>query len=98
MNIHLHIDRLVLDAALLPRGGTASQVRAALEKELAHLLPQGLNAGLLDGLAAPSLAIPDLPARPVASATLLGRDVARSLYQSIGSSPPNPQPNQGGSF
>jgi len=83
--IELHIDRLTLDGFTLT-GAQSSILQVALERELSRLLSEGgltktFNAGF--ALAA----TPPLNAgiSPSASPSVIGRDLARTLYQGISS-------------
>ena len=82
MDIHVRIDRLVLDGVTLPAGGGAA-VGAALEAELGRLLAEG---GLAEAWQA-SAAVPRLAAGPVSlagSPENLGAGIARAVYGGLG--------------
>ena len=82
MDIHVRIDRLVLEGVTLPAGGGAA-VGAALEAELGRLLAAG---GLAEGWQAVA-ALPRLTAGPVSlagSPVDLGVGIARSVYGGLG--------------
>jgi hypothetical protein len=84
VNIHLHIERLILDG--LPVGpGQGARVQAAVEGELARLLAEG---GLAPGLRAGG-ALRAVPANPIQLApgnnpTQIGMQIAQSVYGGIG--------------
>jgi hypothetical protein len=84
MNIHLHIERLVL-AGLPLSAADGPRVRAALEVELSRLLAQGRLLPSLDA----GGAIPSLSAGAVGFGTErgpneFGREIAGALSASIG--------------
>ena len=82
MDIHLRIDRLVLEGVTLPPGGRAA-LGAALEAELGRLLAAG---GLAEGWQA-GAAMPRLAAGPVSLAgnpENLGTGIARAVYSGLG--------------
>jgi hypothetical protein len=82
LDIHLHIDRLVLEGVTLPPGGGAA-VGAALEAELGRLLAAG---GLAEGWQA-GAAVPRLAAGPVSLTSNpenLGAGIARAVYGGLG--------------
>ena len=83
MSILLHIERLVLDEALLG-GERASSVRHALERELTKLLAQPGAIDTLRGLGAMAA----LPAAMLPAAMhpqqVLGPRIATAVQQSLG--------------
>ena len=82
MDIHLHIDRVVLEDVTLPPGGRAA-FGTALEAELGRLLAAG---GLAEGWQA-GAALPRLAAGPVSlagSPADLGAGIARAVYGGLG--------------
>ena len=82
MDIHVRIDRLVLEGVTLPAGGGAA-VGAALEAELGRLLAEG---GLAEAWQA-GAAVPSLAAGPVSlagSPADLGAGIARAVYGGLG--------------
>lgn len=83
-DIHLHIERLVLDS--LPIGQAhGPQVQAAVEAELSRLLAEhGLAARLQGGGAAPSIAVAGIQLAPGSSPAQLGRQIAQSVFGGIG--------------
>lgn len=87
MNIHLHIEYLVLDGySMTPAQRTAFQ--SAAEAELSRLIASGgVSDAVAAGFAVPSLKAdpihPPSPLHPVS----LGHEVARSLYAGMGRSP-----------
>lgn len=79
MNIHLHIERVVVDS--VPRGaGQRDLLQAAIQTELARLLADGLAPGLVAGTALAHSAGAPLP-----GAT--GAGIAASIYGAIGKPP-----------
>lgn len=81
MSIELHIERLVLDEALLG-GERPEQVRAVIERELARRLAQpGTSAALAGFGHVASLPTSNLP--PGTSATF-GRRLAQTLARTMG--------------
>lgn len=93
MNVHVHIERLVLDGLTLGPGD-AGRVRAAVEAELGRLLADGgvapelRSGGALPGVTTPSITLgpPGAPGGP-AGALDSGREIARAVYRGIGSRP-----------
>jgi hypothetical protein len=82
LDIHLHIDRVVLEDVTLPPGGRAA-LGTALEAELSRLLAAG---GLAEAWQA-GAAVPRLAAGPVSlagSPADLGVGIARSVYVGLG--------------
>jgi hypothetical protein len=86
MKIALHIERLVLDGLPVtsPEG---ARVRAAVERELAAMLANGLTPELRHGGALPRLGAPDITLGPRERPDAIGRHIARSLHAGIGSEP-----------
>ncbi|MGS1121462.1 hypothetical protein [Rhodanobacter sp. UC4436_H3] len=86
MNIELHIERLVLDEALLG-GERAGNVRAALEGELARLLTRPGAVDALRGLGA----VATLPAATLPAAShpheRLGVRIATAVQHGLGITP-----------
>lgn len=84
MNVHLHIERLVLDGfALDAADGPA--VQAAVQAEVSRLLAeQGLGEGFRQGGALAYVRGADLqpPAAPGAGA--LGREIGAAVHRSLG--------------
>ncbi len=82
MNINLHIDRLVLDGLpLLPRDRL--RLQAALEAELIHLLTvNGLTADIDRSVA--RVAGAPIQITQDANMTVVGQEIARSVYAGIG--------------
>lgn len=84
MNINLHIERLILDG--LPfetRHRTA--LRAEIEIELARLLTEkGVAANWQSGGATPSLRADAIQLTAQSDAAQIGRQIAGSIYGSIG--------------
>lgn len=88
-NIHLHIERLVLDGLDLRRLD-AWAVRQELEAELTHLLQTGgLSTEMLAGQAIPSLSMGAI--LPSQKPQALGTRVAQALYGGIGHGAGNAQ-------
>ena len=83
MSIELHIERLVIDEALLG-GERAAAVRMALERVLTHLLAQPGGADALRGLGAQA-ALPPATLPPATRAQpRLGPRIATAVQQSLG--------------
>lgn len=86
MNVRLHIERLVLDGLELERGHEPV-LRAALEAELTRLIADGggathlLHAGMVPRLSAPGIETAGRGGDPAH----LGRQIARSVFDSLGS-------------
>lgn len=84
MNVNLNIERLVLEGFQL-RPGEHLLVRAAVEQELSRLLAErGVSPQLLSGGAVPRLAASDMRLNGGESPKQIGRQVAQTLYGSIG--------------
>ena len=82
MNVHVHIERLVLDGIDVPHGSHAA-LGAAVERELARRLASGgIAPSLLGGVAVPSLATPGIAA--AGSPRQLGGAIAGAVYGGIG--------------
>jgi len=87
VNVHLHIDRVVLDGVSIAAADRA-QFRVAVERELAGLLRRGGIAHEVE--AASSLAsvrATPISIAPAASAADVGRSVASSVFRGIGGRP-----------
>lgn len=83
MNIHLHIERLVLDG--LPIASIeAARVQAAVEAELGRLLANGFSAPA--SLAQDRIAGGEIQMGPGARPHELGRAIGQSVFASLGSS------------
>ncbi len=86
MNIHLHIDRLVLDGLDVPFG-SRDVLRAAVEQELTHLISAGgLARSIAGGVALPSAGAPPIVA--TGAPAHLGRAIAGSVYGAVGDGAP----------
>lgn len=83
MSIELHIERLVIDAALLG-GERAADVRAALERELARRLATPGAAAALRGLGALESLSPQPLVRARHSRELLGGRIADAVGGGLG--------------
>ena len=80
-NLHLHIDRLILnDVTLSP--SQRRLLQAAVEAELSHLLTEGA-ANFPSDQAIASLAIAPITPAPNSTPTQLGQQIAQSIYQGI---------------
>ena len=83
MNIHLHIERLVLDGLPIERN-QATHVQAAVEAELTRLLGEnGLAAGLQAGGAIPGIYANGIQLGDN-NPTHMGNQIAQSVYSGIG--------------
>jgi len=86
VNINVYIERLILDGIKMGPGQGA-KVKAAVEAELSRLLAEGgVESGLQSGGA-----FPNMPARSIQVSgeihpSRLGRQIARTVYGSIGES------------
>ncbi|MEA3276257.1 MAG: hypothetical protein U9Q81_13400 [Pseudomonadota bacterium] len=83
MNVHLHIDELVLEG--LPLEATdAAAVKAAVETELTRLLANGgLAPDLRTGGARASVPAGDIHLGGDRTPSDLGRQIGRTLYRGI---------------
>ena len=83
-DIHLHIERLILDGLPLEHG-QGPLVQAAVEAELSRLLTEnGLAPGLQTGGAVPGVQARGIQLSPGHSPARLGRQIAGSVYGGIG--------------
>lgn len=83
MNINLHIERLVVDAALLG-DGRREALHAAVEAELARLLAEGqLPAGRLHGAAIPTLNSAAIQIGAASNPAQLGAQIGQAVYGSL---------------
>lgn len=84
MNIHLHIERLVLDGLPVSYNQGAA-VQAAVEAELTRLLMENGIAGHLEtGGAMPYLSANPIQLSPGGNFLQLGTQVAQTVYSGIG--------------
>ena len=84
MNIHVHIERLILDGLPVERS-QGLLVRAAVEQELTRLLAaHGLSDELRLGGALPRVKGDALSIGRETHPARLGRQIARALYAGIG--------------
>jgi hypothetical protein len=84
MNVRLHIERLVLDGLALERGHEPV-LRAALEAELTRLIADGGGAHeLMTAGAVPRVSAPGIETAGDGDPAQLGRQIARSVYDSFG--------------
>ncbi len=83
-NIHVYIERLILDGLPIERG-QAPQMQAAVEAELARLLVgQGLAADLQAGGAVPSVRADAIQLAAGSNPVRMGTQIAQSVYSGIG--------------
>ena len=83
-NIHLYIDRLILDGLPLDRMH-APQVQMTVEAELTRLLSeQGLGTSLEAGGAVPSVRANGMQFSAGSTPKQMGTQIARSVYSGIG--------------
>jgi hypothetical protein len=83
-NIHLHIDRLILDGLPIERT-QGPHVQAAVEAELARLLTEnGLGATWEAGGAVPSVRASAIQLTSGSSPAQVGIQIAQSVYGGIG--------------
>ena len=84
MNIRVHIERLILDG-LNVSAGDGPRVQAAVEAELARMVSTGgLAPELLAGASLTALPAVSVSLAREQNATVLGEQVAHSVYQGIG--------------
>lgn len=84
MNVNLHIERLILDGLPI-ESRHGSTVQASIENELAKLLGQTDRlAANLRGGAVPSVRADAIQLASPSSPVQLGRQIAGSIYGSIG--------------
>jgi hypothetical protein len=82
-DIHLYIDRLILDGLPVERN-QASHVQAAVETELTRLLGEnGLAANLHSGGAVPSTCANEIQLTSGSNPYQLGAQIAQSVYNGI---------------
>ena len=82
-NIHLHIERLILDGLPVDRL-QAPHVQMAIESELARLLAEhGLDTNQNETVALPSLRADPIQLTPSYSPTQIGRQIAKAVYSGI---------------
>lgn len=83
MNIHVHIERLVLDDAV--SSGDQRGVRRSLQHELTRLLREGgLSREFHNGAAVPAVSGGSIDPHADRERTPLGSRVARAIYDGIG--------------
>ena len=83
-NIHLHIERLILDGLPIERA-QGPHVQAAVEAELARLLTEhGLGATSGAGGAVPSVRASAIQLTSGSSPAEMGIQIAQSVYSGIG--------------
>jgi hypothetical protein len=84
MNLHLHIDRLILDGVEVPLG-KPRVLQAAVESELVRLLTAGgISADIARGGARPDVGAKPIRLESAKDPVALGRRIARSVYGGIG--------------
>ena len=84
MNVHVHIERLILDGISIAPG-QRGLLHAAVEAELARLLAAGgLSPELLAGGATPSVPADGIRLTRGSSPAQLGSHIARAVYGGIG--------------
>lgn len=93
MNIHFHIDRLVLDG--LPISNVqASALRAVAEVEMARQLAEnGLRQ--MPGGAIPHLSAGSIEWPEGGNVSHLGQQIARAVFQGVNNASPSPSPARG---
>ncbi|KYC37276.1 hypothetical protein WA1_47535 [Scytonema hofmannii PCC 7110] len=85
MNIHINIERLILDGVTVSHA-QRPLLQAALEKELGRLLATGgLGAEFLAGGAVPSVSAGNIQITPDSNYTQMGQQIAQAVYRGIGS-------------
>jgi hypothetical protein len=84
MDIRVHIERLILDGLPITHSQGAL-VQAAVETELARLLTEGgIASSLQSGGALPGVRAGAMQQTSNAGPTQLGQQIARAVYQGIG--------------
>ena len=83
MNVNLHIERLILDGLPI-ESRHGSTLQASIENELARLLTQSDLAANLRGGAVPSVRADAIQLSSQSDPIQLGRQIAGSVYRSIG--------------
>jgi hypothetical protein len=84
-NIHIYIDRLILDGISVPHA-QRPLLQAAVEAELGRLLAEGgVGEEWRSGGAVPSLSTPAIQLSPDSSPTQWGHQIAHAVYRGIGS-------------
>lgn len=85
-NIHLHIERLILDGLPIERA-QGPHVQAAVEAELTRLLAgNGLASDLQGGGAVPNLNVNAIQLAAGSGPAQIGTQIAQSVYGGIGNS------------
>ena len=83
-NIHIYIDRLILDGISVPHA-QRPVLQAAVEAELGRLLAEGgIGAELRSGSAVPSISTPAIQLSPEGSPNQWGHQIAHAVYRGIG--------------
>jgi hypothetical protein len=88
MKIRLHIERIVLDGMPLSPGERGA-LSSAIQVELSQLLAAGMLPELGRGAVIDRLQAPAIHLGPGGGAGSLGRQIARSVYSSLGASAPS---------
>jgi hypothetical protein len=91
-DIHLYIDRLVLDGFNLSLR-EHQQLQTSIETELRRLLSErGLHTGLAQGISVPGVSVAPirLDAKTSTQPQQLGQQIAASVYGGIGHEPTTP--------
>ena len=84
MNIHVHIERLILEGLPVTRN-QGPMLQAAVETELARLLAtDGLGPELRAGRAVPSVKAGNIQLAGDSSPNWLGQQIARAVHGGIG--------------
>jgi hypothetical protein len=85
MNVHVHIERVVLDGLSIPVRDIPD-LQAAIEAELTHqFIAHGLAPALLSGAALPHLAADAVRVTSMSTAQL-GSDIGRAAFGVLGNS------------
>ena len=96
MNIHLHIERLVLDGLPIT-SHQGVHVQRAVETELARLLTEGgVGSELAAGGALPSLRAGNIRLTNGATPAQLGRQIGQAVYGGFNPNPTTPSDGTGG--
>jgi len=79
--VSLHIDRIVVDGLPVTTPGSTMQIQAAVQNELTRLLTQ--NGLRHTGCSLHSITAPGFPIAGNAAPAELGRNIARSIFESL---------------
>ena len=84
MNIHVHIERLIMDG-LSDYDGQGPVIKSTVEAELTRLIAaQGMNPDFQFGGAVPSVKAEGIQVTNDSNSVNLGHQIARAVYGGIG--------------